>query len=59
MNYSLITSNDPDKLVEMVNKALSEGWRVVGGIAATAYLDERDGYTTEELALYQAMTKWE
>lgn len=47
MNYGIITSTDPQEVVENVNKRLEEGWELHGNLCqSTEVADEWGNHTT-------------
>ena len=53
MQYQVISDKDLEALVELVNDALDDGWKLQGGVAISSSTDQ--GYTRELFA--QAMIK--
>ena len=53
MQYQVIDADDVKALVELVNDALEDGWKLQGGVAVSNSTDQ--GYTRELYA--QAMIK--
>lgn len=46
MNYGIITSTDPQELVENVNKRLEEGWELHGNLVQSE-VKEHPEWSTE------------
>ena len=53
--YSLLMNIDQIELVSQINKMMSEGWRLLGGIAVE-HLPKSEGYVRDS-CFYQAMVR--
>jgi hypothetical protein len=57
--YKIATAYENQKLCEIVNHKLTQGWILLGGVTVTSIQESKNGEISSQLVYSQAMVKYQ
>lgn len=57
MEYNIISDKSSNRLIELVNEQIQQGWQPIGGVCVIAVDTVLEGQPVKIFQCYQAMTR--